>query len=80
MRPHLFVFYETPETMRGSITKQMLYNEHFYETVERINNHMVEYDLTYEWKESMIKIIASSVGYPVKISKWKQFLANVFMM
>lgn len=80
MKTGLFVFYETPETYRGKITRQILYNEYFYETMERINKHMVEYGLAYEWKENMIKRLVSFVGYPVKLSKWKIFLSNVFLM
>jgi hypothetical protein len=80
MSPLPFCFMEVPMTYRGRITKQQLYNEYFYEHLERINEAMVSGNRTFEWKEKMIEQLVSLVGYPVKLSRWQNFLANSLMM
>ena len=68
-----------PFTYRGKITAQQIKNEYFFEHLEEINKHMVKFDKTFEWKESMINTLVGLVGWPVKLSRWQNFLAKFFM-
>lgn len=80
MRDRPFVFYNMSHTYRGRITYQMIKNEYFYTHLELINQYMVEFNKTFEWKENMIKNLVSLCGWPVKLSKWQNFLANYLLM
>lgn len=75
-----FVFMDLGYTYRGKYTKQQIHNEYYYEHLGRINQHMAEFNKTFEWKLSMMDRLASICGEPVKLTKWQNFLANFLMM
>lgn len=74
------VYFDTPYTMRGRLTQQQLNNEYFFKMLEEINYFFVRNNETFEWKQKQIEKLASMVGYPVKLTWWQNFLANVLMM
>lgn len=80
MRDNPFVFFDLSSTMRGPITYQMIKNEYFWDHLGRINEYMVENNLTHEWKEKEIEKLVQLCGWPVKLAWWQKFLANFLMM
>lgn len=77
MRQLPFVFYSRSITFRGKSTQQFLDNEYFWEHLGRINQHMVQNDLSFEWKKLMIDHLVSLVGWPVKLSWWGRLIAKI---
>lgn len=68
---------DTPLTYWNKWAKQDLNNKYYYEHLGEINNHMAEYDLTFEWKVEMMKKLENLVGLPVKLNWWQRIRSNM---
>lgn len=77
MRSTPFIFFDIPHTYRGYATQQDLKNKYFYKHLELINQFMVDFNETYEWKLKMIDKLVSRCGYPVKLNWIQRLIASI---